>query len=300
MALNKTGMSYYSVDTDRYQDLRIKKLKKNFGTDGLAIYDYILCEVYRVKGCFLEWDESTVFDVADYFNAKESLIKEVVNYCAVVGLFHKGLLESGSIITSQSIQSRYLDACHRMKRKDVAIPEKCMIPPEESKQIREECKVIPEQLQQSKVKETKEKESKVNRANALVPTRRDDEPRRQELKKKYTELVERIKGAEVKIIFTELKNFVQENRPDWAEPYVDSWNIFANTYRLPQVEAISDSRRKKLNTRAAEPSFDFFRILEKIKQSNHLRGGNDRGWKVTFDWIMDNDKNYLKILEDNY
>ena len=31
-------------------------------TAGLAIYDYVLCEVYRVDGCGLVWDDDTAFD----------------------------------------------------------------------------------------------------------------------------------------------------------------------------------------------------------------------------------------------
>ena len=99
MANTKTGMSYYSVDTDRYQDIRIKRLKKGMGCKGIAVYDYILCETYRVRGCYLEWDENTAFDVADYFGLDENLVKEIVKYCAAVGLFSKELLQRG-IITS--------------------------------------------------------------------------------------------------------------------------------------------------------------------------------------------------------
>ena len=50
-AYTKTGFSFYSVDTDRYQDRKIKRLKKAFGCNGIAVYDYLLCEVYRDKGC---------------------------------------------------------------------------------------------------------------------------------------------------------------------------------------------------------------------------------------------------------
>ena len=65
MANIKTGLNYYTVDTDRYQDRRIKRLKKDLGCKGIAVYDYILCETYRVKGCFLEWDNNTVFYVEE-------------------------------------------------------------------------------------------------------------------------------------------------------------------------------------------------------------------------------------------
>ncbi|MDR2858937.1 MAG: DUF4373 domain-containing protein [Mediterranea sp.] len=95
MSNKKIGLSFYTLDTDRYQDIRIKKLKKEIGCIGIAVYDYILCEIYRVKGCFLEWDKSTAFDVADYLGLKETQVNEVVNYCCVVGLLIKNCSRMG-------------------------------------------------------------------------------------------------------------------------------------------------------------------------------------------------------------
>ncbi len=128
MANNKTGMNYYSVDTDRYQDRRIKRLKKDLGCKGIAVYDYILCETYRVRGCYLEWDDNTAFDVAEYFGLEENTVKEIVRYCGSVGLFNKALLSRG-VITSASIQRRYTEMCTRSHRRP-HIPDKCKIPPE--------------------------------------------------------------------------------------------------------------------------------------------------------------------------
>lgn len=165
MANNKVGLNYYNIDTDRYQDIRIKRLKKDMGCDGLAIYDYILCEIYRVKGCFIVWDESTAFDVAEYFQVKETLVNEVVKYCGAVGLFNEVLLKRG-IITSLSIQKRYFDICKRAKRSNIQIPEEINLT-EELDIIPEELDIIPEEspditvsLQGSKVKESKVKKSK--------------------------------------------------------------------------------------------------------------------------------------------
>lgn len=126
MANTKTGLNYYTIDCDRYQDRRIKRLKKDFSCRGIAVYDYILCEIYRVQGCFIEWDENTVFDVAEYFGLKENVVQEIVAYCASVGLFDKELLSRG-IITSASIQQRYIDICTRAKRRNIIIPDKCKL-----------------------------------------------------------------------------------------------------------------------------------------------------------------------------
>jgi len=167
---NKTGFIYYSVDTNRYQDMRIKRLKKDFSCSGIAVYDYLLCEIYRGRGCFIEWDESTAFDVADYFGIKESLVNEIVNYCGVVGLFDKGLLTSGRILTSLSIQKRYFEWSKKAKRNNIDIPnyvkiqEESEILPEETPKLPEELAKIQEDL--DKVKKSKVKESKEEKESA--------------------------------------------------------------------------------------------------------------------------------------
>ena len=131
MAKNKTGFAYYNIDTDRYQDKRIKKLKRDLGCTGICVYDWLLCEIYRVEGCFLMWDENTAFDVADYFGLKESLVNEIVNYCCSVGLFNKELLANERVLSSRSIQARFTEMSKRAKRDVVKIPEKYEIIPEE-------------------------------------------------------------------------------------------------------------------------------------------------------------------------
>ena len=153
MANNKTGFEYYSVETNRYLDIRIKRLKKSFGCNGIAVYDYILSGIYRDRGCFVEWDENTAFDVAEYFGIKESLVNEIVNYCCAVGLFDKALLASERILTSQSIQKRYLEMCTRAKRINSTIPERVKIR-EVCPKLTEECAKLTEVC--DKGKESKE------------------------------------------------------------------------------------------------------------------------------------------------
>ena len=163
----KIGLNFYSSDTDRYQDLKIKRLKNQFGCAGIAVYDYVLNEIYRVRGCFIEWDENTVFDVADYFRIKESLVSEIINYCCSVGLYDKELRTNESVLTSKSIQLRYIDVCTKAKRKDFQIPTNINLIPyenelttEESRFTTEETPFTPEESTQRKVKESKVKKRK--------------------------------------------------------------------------------------------------------------------------------------------
>lgn len=166
MASNKTGLNFYRTDTDRYQDMRIKRLKKDFGCSGMAVYDYLLCEIYRVQGCFIVWDENTVFDVAEYFGLKENLVNEIITYCGVVGLFDKGLLCREKIITSRSIQQRYLNMCAAAKRQNVKIPEEIAILPEESPKLPEESTDSSRSLPHSKVEYSKED----NNNSPIIPS----------------------------------------------------------------------------------------------------------------------------------
>ena len=145
MANIKTGLAYYTVDTDRYMDIRIKRLKKALGCDGIAVYDYLLCEIYRDKGYFFEWNDNSVFDVAEYFGLKETKVKGIVEFCASVGLFSKVLLGSG-VLTSKSIQQRYVTMCNRAKRKETSIREDLLLIKltEECPKLTEECPKLTE------------------------------------------------------------------------------------------------------------------------------------------------------------
>lgn len=187
----KIGLSYFAVDTDIFQDRKIKQLKRNFGCPGIAILFYLLAEVYRDKGCGLEWDENTALDVADYLGVKETLVDEVVKYCGAVGLFDATLLTSG-IITSEAIQRRYVEMSKRAKRTMIEIPEKWRI-------IKEDCGSIPETFpntsrsipeifppkeKESKEKESKEKESECEKTHTHVHAQ--EESPNLELFKKFT------------------------------------------------------------------------------------------------------------------
>lgn len=161
MANNKIGFAYYSADTDRFQDIRIKRLKKEFGCEGYAVYEYALNEVYRVKGCFLEWDEETAFDISDYFSLSEKTVNSIVNYCIEIGLFDRELFYTKGVLSSKSIQRRYLEMCKRAKRFQNIIPEEYDIIREESPKLPEESEIIPPKtpipLRSYKVKESKVK-----------------------------------------------------------------------------------------------------------------------------------------------
>lgn len=120
-----------------------------------------------------------------------------------------------------------------------------------------------------------------------------------ELIKKWAQTEQKL-PATTKERWIEIKSFIDTNKPLFIEPYATAWNIFASAYKLPQIEAINDTRKKKFELRIKEEMFDFFAILDVIKKDDFYLGrqpGNTSTWKVTWDYLFENDMNFLKILE---
>lgn len=129
--MSKNGFNYYKAETDRYQDIKIKRLKKGYGCDGYAIYQYALNEIYRVEGCYIRWTEDQHFDCADYWGISEARVKEIIDYCAEIGLFNTLIWKNQCILTARAIQSRYLDICKVSKKKAYIPMEIILVEPQQ-------------------------------------------------------------------------------------------------------------------------------------------------------------------------
>jgi hypothetical protein len=88
----------------------------------------------------------------------------------------------------------------------------------------------------------------------------------------------------------------QDNTDITPQAVVDLWNSFEI---LPKVQKLSESRKKHLRARLQETSFDFKKAIPMILESDFLLG-KATDWKITFDWFIENDSNYIKVLEGNY
>ncbi|MEZ2446094.1 Lin1244/Lin1753 domain-containing protein [Chitinophaga sp. RCC_12] len=153
----KEGLDYCSLDTDIFSDRKIRRLLKTFGAKGFTIYIVVLCEVYRDKGYYMEWDGELAFDISDNIpGVSEQLVKEVINFCIECGLFDKSVFSSKNTLTSHGIQKRYKKA--KEGGRVVIVPEIWVMD-----QI---TTVIPDKptVNQSISTQSKVKESKVNKS----------------------------------------------------------------------------------------------------------------------------------------
>ena len=202
--MSKNGFSYYKAETDRFQDIKIKRLKKKYGCDGYAVYQYALNEIYRVDGSYIRWTEDQLFDCADYWSLNEARVKEIICYCAEICLFDPVIWKTQCILTSRAIQSRYLDICKVSKKKSYIPLGILLVEPEQQiKEVstmplfdadavseneqnaptlpispQEETQIIPETLRKKATKKRKTKKSKAKRNPPLLPRCLPDNSRR--------------------------------------------------------------------------------------------------------------------------
>lgn len=88
--------------------------------------------------------------------------------------------------------------------------------------------------------------------------------------------------------------------PTRPEEFANSWNRLRGS--LAKVMEFTDSRRKKVQVRQRQGiSLEAFeKAVSKCASIPFLSGDNKQGWKADFDWLLDNDKNLLKVLEGKY
>lgn len=77
---------------------------------------------------------------------------------------------------------------------------------------------------------------------------------------------------------------------------IETWN----SLNLNKLVSIKNKRLDSLKARVKEFGFDeVIKAIESINNSKFLQGGNNRNWKITFDWFL-KPNNFVKVLEGNY
>lgn len=89
-------------------------------------------------------------------------------------------------------------------------------------------------------------------------------------------------------------------KEDSLSPLQALWNEICGT-KLNKVVANSKSRKVKEKLRLVDREYNLWDdIFVKILQSEFCCGKNDRGWRASYDWIMSNDTNAIKVIEGKY
>lgn len=273
----KKGLDYFPLDVDFFSDKKIKRLRARYGTDGVTVYMYLLCEIYR-SGYYINYDEDLILDISDELNISENSIQQIINYLLSRSLFDDTLAKSVKVLTAASIQRRYQEAKNTRKstQPDIDVEAKFWVlkkdethsfikvrPCENNSQINIGLSANNSSLseingtKESKVKKSKVKESK---EDGVPPT--PDAP--------------------------------QDNCMLIFELY----NRICRSY--PRITQYSEARKKAVKASLKKYNLkDFERLFKKAESSDFLKGKIKCDWRATFDWLI-NDTNMAKVLDGNY
>lgn len=135
MASRKKGLFFFYFDVNFFGDKNIKILRARYGSDGIVLYIYILCEVYKDNGYYMQVDDDFIYTASSDLNMSSEKIGQMLNFLLKRSLLDSKLFQSDKVLTSTGIQKHYQDAVkERGKKNPVIVNEKFWILSEEDTQ----------------------------------------------------------------------------------------------------------------------------------------------------------------------
>ena len=110
------GIEYFPFAVDFFSDKKVKILKARYGADGVMIYLYLLCQIYR-EGYYTRVDEDFKYMVSDDLNMSSDKVQQVMTFLFERSMFDEQLFKSDAILTSTGIQERWQKAVATRARK---------------------------------------------------------------------------------------------------------------------------------------------------------------------------------------
>ena len=169
------GLLYFPLDVDFFQDKKIRKLKAEYGADGITIYMYILCEIYK-NGYYVIADEDFIDAMADELKMNTNKINLVLKFLLGRSLFDNTLFQSDTVLTSISVQRRYQFALQeRINDHTVKIEDFWLLKKDDLETLGQ-VRPFLENSQEKSTKESKENKRKLNKSiSKCVPHLRTHE-----------------------------------------------------------------------------------------------------------------------------
>ena len=122
----QNGLLYFPFDIDFFQDKKIKILRGRYGSDGVMVYIYLLCEIYK-NGYYIIADEDLILCLSDDLNISEASTRQIISFLLGRSLLceikDSTLAKPDTVLTAKSIQQRYQEAKKGLKR-DIAVEAK--------------------------------------------------------------------------------------------------------------------------------------------------------------------------------
>lgn len=161
------GVEYFPLNVNFINDLKVRKLLLSCGAEAIAVLIYLLSTIYKDEGYYVEIHEDEIDLIALDVNVTPEFVLEVINKACEVRFFDVNLYENFNILTSKGIQERYLKITERRKNSVVITQFNLVNVYNNSVNVNNNSINVDNNLvnvyksTQSKVKERKEKKSKV-------------------------------------------------------------------------------------------------------------------------------------------
>ena len=103
---SRKGLDYFPLDTTILNDIKVRRIKRQFGADAFLLYISLLCDIYS-NGYYIEATDDYLFDQGEKLGIAENKVLEILLACVKIGLFNNELFMENRILTSKSIQERF-------------------------------------------------------------------------------------------------------------------------------------------------------------------------------------------------
>ena len=111
----KDGLSYFPFDVDFFTDPKVRAVTANYGADGLALYTYCLCAIYK-NGYYVKADDDFIDCASLDLKLSVSKTRQMLTFFCNRSLFDNKLFTADTVLTAKSVQRRFQEARKNAKR----------------------------------------------------------------------------------------------------------------------------------------------------------------------------------------
>lgn len=158
----KQGLNYFPLDVDFLEDVKVLRITHGQGPGAVAVLIFLLGNIYKDHGYYMEWNEDVPFLAARATGVSEGSARSIIEKAVNVGFFDEPMKDRYNILTSRGIQKRYRAIALSTKRTLRNVRDEYALidfSSEETRISSEETPINSAVMRQRKEKERKGKES---------------------------------------------------------------------------------------------------------------------------------------------
>ncbi len=110
---HKQGINYFSLDV--VLDDKFELFEAEYGLQGFGFIIKLFQKIYEANGYYYKWSDDEKLLFSKKVNVDINLINDYIDCALKRDIFNKNLFEKYSILTSNGIQKRFLEASKRRK-----------------------------------------------------------------------------------------------------------------------------------------------------------------------------------------